>query len=100
MYFSPNFIRAIERRMTKVVKNAASATHVEIHTGFYVESLKGRPKGKGKIIPVTGGGGSKICETSRIPHFLDNRLTDGDEVVSLTRRPSFTPRKIPDTIFC
>jgi hypothetical protein len=28
------------------------------------------------------------------PHFLDNRLTDGDEVVSLTRRPPFTPRKM------
>jgi hypothetical protein len=24
--------------------------------------------------------------------FLDNRLTDGGEVVSHTRRPSFTPR--------
>jgi hypothetical protein len=31
----------------------------------------------------------------RSPHiFLDNQLTDGDEV-SLTRRPPFTPRKIP-----
>jgi hypothetical protein len=25
--------------------------------------------------------------------FLDNRLTDGDKVVSLTRRPHFTPQK-------
>jgi hypothetical protein len=25
-------------------------------------------------------------ETSRLPHFLDNRLTDGGEMVSLTRR--------------
>jgi hypothetical protein len=32
---------------------------------------------------------------SRLPHFLDSRLTDGREVVSLTRRPSFTPTKIP-----
>jgi hypothetical protein len=32
--------------------------------------------------------------------FLDDRLTDGGEVVSLTRRPSFTPpRKIPGTHF-
>jgi hypothetical protein len=30
---------------------------------------------------------------------LDNRLTDGGEVVSLTRLPPFTPRKIPDTHF-
>jgi hypothetical protein len=37
-----------------------------------------------KAIAVTGGGGPQCCETSRIPHFLDNQLTDGDEVVSLT----------------
>jgi hypothetical protein len=28
---------------------------------------------------------------------LDNRPTGGGEVVSLTRRPLFTPRKIPGT---
>jgi hypothetical protein len=33
----------------------------------------------------------------RLPHFLDNRLTDGGEVVRLTRRPPFTPRNIPGT---
>jgi hypothetical protein len=27
----------------------------------------------------------------RLLHFLDNRLTDGGEVVSLTSRSSFTP---------
>jgi hypothetical protein len=32
--------------------------------------------------------------------FLDNRLTDCGEVVSLMRRPPFTPRKIPGTHFC
>jgi hypothetical protein len=32
--------------------------------------------------------------------FLDNRLTDGGEVVSPTRRPPFTPSKIPGTHFC
>jgi hypothetical protein len=37
---------------------------------------------------------------SRLPHFLDNRLTDVGEVVSLTPRPPFTPRKIPGTHFC
>jgi hypothetical protein len=35
----------------------------------------------------------KGCETSRLPHFLDNRLTDGADVVSLTRRPPFIPRE-------
>jgi hypothetical protein len=28
----------------------------------------------------------ELCETSRFPHFLHNRLIDGGEVVSLTRR--------------
>jgi hypothetical protein len=31
---------------------------------------------------------------SRLPHFLDSRLTDGGEVISLTHRLLFTPRKI------
>jgi hypothetical protein len=39
---------------------------------------------KGIVIPVTGCG-----DRSRLPHFLDNRLTDGDEVVSLTCQPLF-----------
>jgi hypothetical protein len=34
-------------------------------------------------------------ETSRLPYFPENRLIDGDEVVSFTRRPPFTPSKIP-----
>jgi hypothetical protein len=34
----------------------------------------------------------------RIPHYLDNWLTD-DEVVTLTRRRRKTPRKIPDCHF-
>jgi hypothetical protein len=55
---------------------------------------------KGKAIPVTGREGPWGCETSRLPHFLDKRLTDGGEVVSLTRRQPFTPRKIPGTLFC
>jgi hypothetical protein len=55
---------------------------------------------EGKAIPVTGRGGPYVCETSRFPHFLVNRLTDGGEVVSLTSRPPFTPKKIPATNFC
>jgi hypothetical protein len=42
-----------------------------------------REKKKGKAIPVTGGGGPKGCEMSRLPYFLDNWFTDGGEVVSL-----------------
>jgi hypothetical protein len=53
----------------------------------YVNSLKKED------IPVTGRRGSWDCETSRIPPFLENRLTDGGEVASLMRRPSFTPQE-------
>jgi hypothetical protein len=40
---------------------------------------------KGKAIPEPIRGGPQGCEMSRLPHFLDNRLTDGGEVVSPTR---------------
>jgi hypothetical protein len=30
-----------------------------------------------------------------IPHFMDNRLTDGGKIVSLTHRPLFNPRSLP-----
>jgi hypothetical protein len=43
-------------------------------------------KQKAKPVLITGRGAG-------IPHFLDNRLTDGGEVVSLTRRPRFTRQK-------
>jgi hypothetical protein len=51
----------------------------------------GRPKVK--AIPVTGRGDPYGYETSRLPHFLDNRLTEGGEVVSLTLWQPSTPRK-------
>jgi hypothetical protein len=34
------------------------------------------------------------------PTFSDIRLIDGGKVVRPTRRPLFTPRKIPGTHFC
>jgi hypothetical protein len=40
---------------------------------------------------VTGSGGLYGCETSRIPYFLYNRLTDGNKVVRLIRLSRFTP---------
>jgi hypothetical protein len=43
---------------------------------------------KYKVIPVTGCGGPKSCEMSRLPHFLDNWITDGGEFVSLTCQPA------------
>jgi hypothetical protein len=63
-------------------------------------SLGEYERSKGKPIPVTGREDPEGCETSRFLYFLDNRLTDGGEVVSPTRRPPFTPRKIPGTHFC
>jgi hypothetical protein len=56
--------------------------------------------GKRRTVPVASRGGPHGCETSRLPHFLDIRLTDGTEVVSLTRRPPSIPGKIPGTHFC
>jgi hypothetical protein len=56
---------------------------------------------------VTWRGRSKSCrgpDPARGPPVgiadLDNRLTDCGKVVSLTRPPSFTPRKNPGTHFC
>jgi hypothetical protein len=54
----------------------------------------------GKAIPVTGRGDTQGFETSRLPHFVESRLTDGGEIVSLKRRPPFTSRKIRGTNFC
>jgi hypothetical protein len=34
--------------------------------------------------------GEKAC---RLSYFVDSRLTDGDEVVSLTRRPPLPPQR-------
>jgi hypothetical protein len=43
---------------------------------------------------------AKLIESSRLPHFLDSLFTDGDEIVSLTRRPTFTSQDDPGTNFC
>jgi hypothetical protein len=48
-------------------------------------------KSKSKAITITGCGSLQVCEMLfTIPHCLDNRLTDGDEVVSTAHRPYFT----------
>jgi hypothetical protein len=58
-------------------------------------------KKKVEAIPVMVCGGPWGCEMSRLLHFLDSRLTDGDNVDSLTRWPHFTPQEeIPGTHFC
>jgi hypothetical protein len=59
------------------------------HRAFFTVSLLQ----KSKAIFATGRGGQQGCKTLRIPHFLDNRLTDGGEVVSLTRWQRFTQQE-------
>jgi hypothetical protein len=48
-------------------------------------------KKRGEAIPVTGRGDPYACETSGLPCFLDNRLTDGGKVVSPTRPVALYP---------
>jgi hypothetical protein len=48
-----------------------------------------------KVKLSTGSAGPYSCETSRLQQFVDKRLTDGGEVVNLTRRSPFTHRNIP-----
>jgi hypothetical protein len=50
-------------------------------------------KVKGTAIPVTGRGDPWGRETLRVPNYSDNQLTDGGKVVSITRRPPFTPQE-------
>jgi hypothetical protein len=56
---------------------------------FHVQSFNKRPE----TIPVTGREGEQGCETSRFPFCLDNRLTEGGGIISLTRRPRSPPQK-------
>jgi hypothetical protein len=48
---------------------------------------------RSKAIPVTGRGGPQGCGMLRITQCLDNPLTEGVEVVSLTLRPRFNSLK-------
>jgi hypothetical protein len=43
---------------------------------------------KGTAVPVTSCEGPQDCEMSRLPHFLDNRLTDVGEIRLAFRPPS------------
>jgi hypothetical protein len=55
---------------------------------------------KSKSIAVTGRGVPYGFETLGFPHLIENRLTDGNEVVSPTFRPPFNHRKIPGIQIC
>jgi hypothetical protein len=69
-------------------------------TGKWWTQFDEKWQGKGKVIPETGRGSPQGCETSRLPHSLDNWLIDGGETVSLKLLPPFNPRMIPGTHFC
>jgi hypothetical protein len=58
------------------------------HLDKRVENIHKEIKVKSKVVPVTGGGSTQDCETSRLPQLLDNRFTYGGEVVSLMRWPA------------
>jgi hypothetical protein len=55
------------------------------HTKYEVK------KSKNQAISVTGRGSLQGREMLRIPHCLDNQLTDGGEVVSPMHQQDFTP---------
>jgi hypothetical protein len=91
-----HFIAVLERPLL-LVEAYIKAKRWYISFSMYVAR-------ESKVIPVTccggplGGGGG---ETSRISHFLDNRLTESGEVVSLTHRQHSTSQaKFSRTYFC
>jgi hypothetical protein len=61
---------------------------------FYIYNILFLLCKKYKAIPVTGHGGPYGFEKLRLPHFVDNRLTNGSEVVSLKRRLHLLPERI------
>jgi hypothetical protein len=67
---------------TNLTESSSSA--VSIATGYRLDdqAVPSPDKKKSKAIPITDLGGLQGCEILRIPHCLDNRLTDGGKVVS------------------
>jgi hypothetical protein len=54
----------------------------------------GSANSKIKAVLVTCGGDLLCSETSRLPHFPDNRLTDGGEVASRKFRLPSPPTRL------
>jgi hypothetical protein len=83
-------LQGVTTQKRKSVVHASAERRSRFLTSVNIAELK---KVKGKAIPVTGLESPQDCETSRLPHFLDNRLTDCGKTVSLTRRQPFTPQE-------
>jgi hypothetical protein len=60
-------------------------TQIEIH--------RTSKKEESKAILITGSGSLECCAMLRIPHYLENRLTDGSEV-SFKHQQRFPPQKL------
>jgi hypothetical protein len=87
----PLVIQHVASRYTDHAMPACSKLREWI--SFMNLASSGHLKIKVKANPITDRGGPWGCERSRLTHFLDNRLTDGSEVVSLTCLPSFIPHE-------
>jgi hypothetical protein len=77
----------LNEAITTYFHNPANLLFIIIHSFNAV-------KKKGKAIPATGHGGPQGSETSRLPHFVDNQLTDGGEIVkpyTPAEQPPFPP---------
>jgi hypothetical protein len=83
------------KRVNSFCQTACKQFEKCLHFGDMGISQGGRQKlfsvVKGKVI---------VVQTVEVRRVADIRLTDGGKVVSPTRRPLFTPRKIPGTHFC
>jgi hypothetical protein len=88
------------KEVTWTRRNLVCQKQGNVDMNIFVHEISAAVGGGGKAIPVTGRGDPYVYETSRLPHFLDNRLTDDGEIVTLKQRSLFTPRKIPGTYFC
>jgi hypothetical protein len=68
-FLSPLILCLCDLRTCQTPSVCALAWKWEIWTSRSVPN-------KGKAMPVTVRGGSFGCETPKLPHYLDNRLTD------------------------
>jgi hypothetical protein len=76
----------------KYVCSKYAASYAHLHGCNELEYSINKTNKK-RMSPATGCGGLRGCEMLVILHRVDNRLTDGGEVVSLSHRPRSTPQK-------